>query len=250
MLAPSIILSHPQLGENIGAAARAMANFGLADLRLVNPRHGWPDAKATAMAAGAANVVEEARVFVTLREAVADLNAVYATTARERGITKEVLTPPEAARRLRMASARGEKVGILFGNERAGLDNDEISLSDCVITIPTAHFASINLGQAVLLTAYEWFRAADVTPPARLEHGPIQRKPTRAELFDLFDHLERELKESGFLFPPEKREAMVRAIRATIHRARVTYQEVQTLRGMIAALAKGKHRPANNVKDT
>jgi tRNA/rRNA methyltransferase len=242
MLAPSIILSHPQLGENIGAAARAMANFGLTDLRLVNPRHGWPDAKATAMAAGAANVVETARVFPTLREALGDLNLVYATTARERGITKEVLTPAEAARRLRMASAHGEKVGILFGNERAGLDNDEISLADCVITIPTAHFASINLGQAVLLTAYEWFRAADVTPPARLEHGPIHRKPTRAELFDLFDHLERELKESGFLFPPEKRETMVRAIRATIHRARLTYQEVQTLRGMIVALAKGKHR--------
>jgi len=248
MLAPSIILSHPQLGENIGAAARAMANFGLADLRLVNPRHGWPDAKATAMAAGAANVVEEARVFATLREAVADLNVVYATTARERGITKDVLTPAEAARRLRTASARGEKVGILFGNERAGLDNDEISLSDCVITIPTAHFASINLGQAVLLTAYEWFRAADVTPPARLEHGPIHRKPTRGELLDLFDHLERELKESGFLFPPEKRETMVRAIRATIHRARLTYQEVQTLRGMIVALAKGKHRAEKPVK--
>ena len=239
---PSIILSHPQLGENIGAAARAMANFGLTDLRLVKPRHGWPDAKATAMAAGAANVVEEARVFPALRDALADLNVIYATTARERGITKEVLTPPEAARRLWAASARGEKTAILFGNERAGLDNDEISLCDCVITIPTAHFASINLGQAVLLTAYEWFRAADTTPRARLEHGPIHRKPTRKELVDLFEHLERALEESGFLFPPEKHDAMARAIRATIHRARLTYQEVQTLRGMIAALAKGKHR--------
>ena len=249
MLAPTIILSHPQLGENIGAAARAMANFGLTDLRLVNPRHGWPDAKATAMAAGAAKAVEEARMFLTLREALADLNLIYATTARERGITKEVLTPPEAAKRLRAASARGEKTAILFGNERAGLDNDEISVCDCVITIPTAHFASINLGQAVLLTAYEWFRAGDTTPPARLEHGPIHRKPTRAELLDLFDHLECELKESGFLFPPEKRDAMARAIRATIHRARLTYQEVQTLRGMLVALAKGKHRPRKPVKD-
>jgi tRNA/rRNA methyltransferase len=242
MLAPSIILSHPQLGENIGAAARAMGNFGLSDLRLVNPQHGWPDAKATAMAAGAANVVEEARVFGTVREALGDLNLIYATTARERGITKEVLTPAEAARRLRAAAARGEKNGILFGNERAGLDNDEISLADAVITIPTAEFASLNLGQAVLLTAYEWFRAGDTTPPARLEHGPIHRKPTRKELLDLFDHLERDLKESGFLFPPEKRDAMARAIRATIHRARLTYQEVQTLRGMLVALAKGKHR--------
>jgi len=246
MLAPVIILSHPQLGENIGAAARAMANFGLTDLRLVTPRHGWPDAKATAMAAGAAKVVEEARVVGTLREALGDLNLIYATTARERGITKEVLTPAEAAKRLRAAAARGENTGILFGNERAGLDNDEISLCDCVITIPTAHFASINLGQAVLLTAYEWFRAADITPTARIEHGPIHRKPTRKELLDLFDHLERELKESGFLFPPEKRDAMVRAVRATIHRARLTYQEVQTLRGMLVALAKGKHRVAKD----
>ena len=240
--APSIILSHPQLGENIGAAARAMANFGLSDLRLVKPRHGWPDAKATAMAAGAASVVEEARVFPTLRDALADLNLVYATTARERGITKEVLTPAEAACRLRAASACGEKTGILFGNERAGLDNDEISLCDCVITIPTAHFASINLGQAVLLTAYDWFRAGDATPPARLEHGPLHRRPTRKELVDLFDHLERELEMSGFLFPPEKHDAMARAIRATIQRARLTYQEVQTVRGMLVALAKGKHR--------
>jgi tRNA/rRNA methyltransferase len=246
---PAIILSHPQLGENIGAAARAMANFGLSDLRLVKPRHGWPDAKAAAMAAGAARVVEDACVFTTLREALADLNLVYATTARERGIAKEVLTPAEAAKRLRAASARGAAAGILFGNERAGLDNDEISLCDCVITIPTAHFASINLGQAVLLTAYEWFRAADATPPARLEHGPIHRRPTRNELFDLFDHLERELEASGFLFPPEKHDAMTRAIRATIHRARLTYQEVQTLRGMIAALSKGKHRSGKHVKD-
>jgi tRNA/rRNA methyltransferase len=239
---PAIILSHPQIGENIGAAARAMANFGLSDLRLVQPRHGWPDAKATAMAAGAANVVEEARVFATLREALADLNLVYATTARDRGITKEVLTPAEAARRLRVASASGTKAAVLFGNERAGLDNDEISLADAVITVPTAEFASLNLGQAVLLTAYEWFRAADTTPRAKLEHSPIHRKPTREELYALFDHLECELKDSGFLFPPEKRDAMVRAIRATIHRARLTYQEVQTLRGMLVALAKGKHR--------
>jgi tRNA/rRNA methyltransferase len=242
-MVPAVILSHPQLGENIGAAARAMANFGLSDLRLVKPRHGWPDAKATAMAAGAVAVVESARLFETLQDALADLHVVYATTARERGITKEVLTPAEAATRLRVAAARGEKTGILFGNERAGLDNDEISLCDCVVTIPTSEFASLNLGQAVLLTAYEWFRVGDATPAARLEHGPIQRKPTRKELCDLFDHLERELEASGFLFPPEKHDAMARAIRATIHRARLTYQEVQTLRGMLAALAKGKHRP-------
>ena len=239
---PAIILSHPQLGENIGAAARAMANFGLSDLRLVAPRAGWPNAKATAMAAGAANLVEGARLFPTTVEALGDRNYILATTARERGIAREVLTPGEAARRLRAASARGEKSGILFGNERAGLDNDEISLCDAVITIPTAEFASINLAQAVLIASYEWFRASDETPRARLERGPLQRKPTRTELVHTFEHLEHELLASGFLYPPDKVEGMIRAIRATIHRARLTYQETQTLRGMIVALTKGKHR--------
>ena len=242
MKPPAIILSHPQLGENIGAAARAMANFGLSDLRLVAPRAGWPNAKAVAMAAGAAKLVENARLFDSVAEAVADLHRVYATTARDRGIAREVLTPGEAAKRLRGASARGEKTGILFGNERAGLDNEEISLCDCVITIPTADFASINLAQAVLIASYEWFRAADATRPARLEHGVLQRKPTREELLGLFEHLERELLASGFLYPPDKVDGMRRAIRATLHRARLTYQESQTLRGMIVALAKGKHR--------
>jgi tRNA/rRNA methyltransferase len=240
--APVIILSHPQLGENIGAAARAMANFGLSDLRLVEPRCGWPHEKARAMAAGAVAVTEEAQLFGTVREAAGNLDLVFATTARERGITKEVITPAEAAKRLRAAAARSEKTGILFGGERAGLDNDETSLCDAVITIPTAEFASLNLGQAVLLISYEWFRAGDTTPPARIEHGPIHRKPTREELFSLFDHLERELLASGFLFPPDKIGGMVRAIRATLHRAKLTYQEVQTIRGMIVALAKGKHR--------
>ncbi|HEY3777156.1 MAG TPA: RNA methyltransferase [Rhizomicrobium sp.] len=242
MTPPAIILSHPQLGENIGAAARAMANFGLSDLRLVEPRAGWPNQKAIAMAAGAAKLVESARLFDSVAGALADLHRVYATTARDRGIAREVLTPPEAAKRLRNAAARGEKTAILFGNERAGLDNEEISLCDAVITIPTAEFASINLAQAVLITSYEWFRAGDATRVSRLEHGPLQRRPTREELLGLFDHLERELLASGFLYPPDKVDGMRRAIRATLHRARLTYQETQTLRGMIVALTKGKHR--------
>jgi tRNA/rRNA methyltransferase len=241
-MTPAIILSAPQLGENIGAAARAMANFGLSDLRLVAPRDGWPNDKATAMAAGAAHITEVARVFGSLKEALGDLHLVFATTARDRGITKEVLTPAECARRLRHAAARGQRTGILFGNERAGLDNDEISLADAVVTVPTAAFASMNLGQAVLLLGYEWFRTGDATPPTTIEHGPLQRKPTREEMFQLFDHLERELVSSGFLYPPDKQAHMIRAIRATLHRARLTYQEVQTLRGMIVALTKGKHR--------
>jgi tRNA/rRNA methyltransferase len=242
MTAPAIILSHPQLGENIGATARAMKNFALSELRLVNPTAGWPNPKAEAMAVGAADILGDAQVFTDLKDALGDLNLVYATSARERGITKEVLTPAEAAKRLRTASARGVKTGILFGNERAGLDNDEISLADAVITIPTSDFSSINLGQAVLLVAYEWFGAADATPPARIEHGGAHRKPTREEMFQLFEHLERELMASGFLFPPDKADHMVRVTRATLHRARLTYQEVQTLRGMIVALTRGKHR--------
>jgi tRNA/rRNA methyltransferase len=242
MTPPAIILSRPQLGENIGAAARAMANFGLSDLRLVKPRCAWPNQKAVAMAAGAAKLVDDARVFDAVKDALGDLHFVLATTARERGIAREVLTPAEAAKRLRTASARIQRAGILFGNERAGLDNEEISLCDAVITIPTAEFASINLAQAVLIASYEWFRAGDATPASRLEHGPLQRKPTRAELVATFEHLERELLESGFLYPPDKVDGMRRAIRATLHRAQLTYQETQTLRGMIVALSKGKHR--------
>jgi tRNA/rRNA methyltransferase len=242
MTTPAIILSHPQLGENIGAAARAMKNFGLSDLRLVGPRAAWPNPKAEAMAVGASDVLDAARVHPDLKAGLGDLHRVYATTARERGVTKEVLTPAEAVRRLRHAAARGEKTGILFGNERAGLENDEISLADAVITVPTSGFSSINLGQAVLLIGYEWFKAGDATPVSRIEHNPVHRKPSREEMFQLFEHLEKELLDSGFLFPPDKRGAMIRAIRATLHRAHLTYQEVQTLRGMIVALSKGKHR--------
>lgn len=239
---PAIILSNPQLGENIGAAARACKNFGSDDLRLVAPRSGWPNQKATAMAVGAADLLERAGVFQDTQSALGDLNYVLATTGRPRGIPKEILTPAEAAQRLRAAAARGMRCGVLFGNERAGLDNDEVSLCDAVITIPTTGFSSLNLGQAVLLICYEWFRAADDTLAVRLERSPIHRMPTRTEMFGLFEHLERELTQSGFLYPPDKRDHMVRAIRSTLHRARLTYQEVQTLRGMIVALAKGKHR--------
>jgi tRNA/rRNA methyltransferase len=239
---PAIILSHPQLGENIGAAARAMKNFGLSDLRLVNPRSGWPNPRADAVAAGATGILETARLFVDVKVALGDLHLVYATSARERGVTKHVLTPAEAARRLRLASARGEKTGILFGNERAGLDNEDISLADAVITIPTAEFPSLNLGQAVLLMGYEWLKCADDRPPSRIEHGAGQRKPTREEMFQLFEHLEGELLASGFLFPPDKQPPMIRHIRALLHRSRLTYQEVQTLRGMLVALTRGKHR--------
>lgn len=237
---PAIILSRPQLGENIGAAARAMANFGLSDLRLVAPRDGWPNKKATAMSADGSAILETARVFGTLGEALADLQFVFATTARDRGITKPVFTPAEAAKRMRAKS--GTRTGVLFGNERSGLDNEEISLANAVVTIPTAEFSSLNLGQAVLLTAYEWFRAGDETPPMRIDHGLLVQPATNDEMQRLFAHFEEELLASGFLYPPDKAVATVQYLRAMLHRAELTSQDVQTLRGVIVALSRGKHR--------
>jgi tRNA/rRNA methyltransferase len=243
MSAPSIILSHPQLGENIGAAARAMANFGLSDFRLVKPRDGWPNEKATAMAVGASYVLDDARLFETLEEGLGDLQLVFATTHRARGFAKPIYTPVEVMKVMRESVARGEKCGVLFGNERTGLENDEVSLANAIVTIPTSQeFSSINLGQSVLLIAYEWFKSGDATPGYQLDHGPLARKATREEMIQLFEHLEGELLENGFLYPPNKAGGMIRNIRAMLSRADFTDQEVRTLRGMIVALAEGKHR--------
>ena len=242
MISPAIILSEPQLGENIGACARAMANFGLSDLRLVKPRDGWPNPKAEAMAAGAADLISAAKVFDSVEDAIGPLQLVYASTARDRSMAKLILTPAEAAERLREASENGIATGVLFGNERAGLTNDEVALADCVITIPTdPGFSSLNLGQAVLLLGYEWFRAGDATPPAQIDHGFALPAP-REELIRLFEHLEEELEKSGFLFPPGNRPGMIRNLRNILHRAQLTDQEVRTLRGVIVALTKGKRR--------
>jgi tRNA/rRNA methyltransferase len=239
--APAIVLSEPQLGENIGACARAMANFGLSDLRLVTPRDGWPNPKAEAMAAGAVELIQSARVYPDVRAAIGELGFVVAATARDRAMAKPVLTPAETARRLREASTRGVPTAVLFGNERAGLTNDEVALADVVVTIPTAGFASLNLGQAVLLLSYEWFKAGAATPSEQIDHGHAQPAP-REELILLFEHLEEELEKSGFLYPPGNRPGMIRNLRSILHRASLTDQEVRTLRGVIVALTKGKRR--------
>lgn len=240
--APAIVLSEPQLGENIGACARAMANFGLSDLRLVKPRDGWPNEKAEAMAAGAVPIIAKAKIYDSVAVAIGELRFVIAATARERSMAKPVLTPPEAAGRLREASARGAGSALLFGNERAGLTNDEVALADAVVTVPTdPKFSSLNLGQAVLLLSYEWFRCADATPPERIDYGPAVPAP-REELFLLFEHLEEELEKTGFLFPPGNRPGMIRNLRSMLHRATLSDQEVRTLRGVIVALTKGKRR--------
>lgn len=242
MEAPAIILSEPQLGENIGACARAMANFGLTDLRIVKPRDGWPNPKAEAMAAQAISVIRTARIYDSVEAAIAGLRLVFATTGRDRSMAKPVLTPAEAATRLRDATATGAASAILFGNERAGLTNDEVALADCLVSIPTAPgFSSLNLGQAVLLMAYEWFKTGDATPPLQIDHGGAQ-PAAREELIRLFEHLEEELEKGGFLFPPGNRPGMVRNLRNILHRAQLTDQEVRTLRGVIVALTRGKAR--------
>jgi tRNA/rRNA methyltransferase len=247
--APAVILVAPQLPENIGFAARAMANFGLAELRLVAPREAWPNEKARAAAAGADRIIDQAKLYPDIAAAVGDLHYLLATTARPRGMMKPVLAPEDAASELARRMKKGETCGILFGPERSGLDNDALSLADALVTAPVdPSFASLSLPQAVLLFAYEWLKAQGPAPSlgrTRRHDGPASeglatsrtRSATRAELFALFDHLEFELEQSGFLYPPEKRPAMVRAIRNMFHRMGATDQDIRTWRGIIAALA-------------
>src|SRR5258707_11009906 len=228
-----------------------MKNFGLEDLRLIAPRDPWPNEKARHMAAGASDLLDKVRLYDDAPAALGELQLVFATTARERGVAKPVVTPPEMARQLHAAAARGERCGVLFGGERAGLDNDEVSLASAIVTIPTAEFSSLNLAQSVMIVWYEWFRAADATPTSRIDHGPVAKTATREEMFQLFEHLESELLASGFLYPPSKETPMIRHMRALLNRANLTDQEVRTIRGMIVALAKGKFRrpPPSEVRD-
>jgi tRNA/rRNA methyltransferase len=241
---PVIVLVRPQLAVNIGMCARAMANFGLEDLRLVNPRGGWPREgvwrkTAYAAAAGAVALLESARVFASVEEAVADLHYLYATTARERGQLKRVLAPTEAMAETAAAFAAGEKRGILFGPERTGLDNREVSLADAILTFPVnPAYASLNLAQAVLLCGYEWFKAAHggappLKPPER--SLPATREMTLA----FFDFLEAKLDERGFFRPVGKKPVMQRNLRNIFHRIGLTQQDVRTLWGAIVRLVEG-----------
>jgi tRNA/rRNA methyltransferase len=240
---PAIILVGPQLGENIGTAARAMLNCGLADLRLVEPRDGWPNEKAVAAASGADLVIDKARVYSDIPAAIADCHHVYAATARPREVVKAVLTPRAAAAEIRAAQARSERVGILFGPERWGLTTDQVSFAGEIIEVPlNPAFASLNLAQAVLIVAYEWRLAADTTPakhvPTLQEHGGPTELATQDDILLLFEHLERELDESGYLFPPDKRPTMVRNLRSIFLRANLTEPEVRSLRGAVKALVQ------------
>lgn len=237
--APAVVLVDPQLGENIGMVARAMMNCGLSDLRLVRPRDGWPNHRARTTASGATEVVDNARVFATTVEAVADLQYLLATTARPRHTTQIVLTPRTAAAELRTRSAAGSRCGVLFGKESRGLENDDAALADAIVTVPlNPAFTSLNLAQCVLLIGYEWFLAADATPGSTLTVPTATRPATKQELEGLFGHLEEELDACGFLYVKEKRPIMVRNLRNIFQRAGLTEQEVRTLRGVVSGLAR------------
>jgi tRNA/rRNA methyltransferase len=239
---PAIVLVEAQLGENIGAAARAMLNCGLADLRLVRPRDGWPSEKARAAAAGADRVVDDARIYPSTESAIADLSLVYATTARPRDMIKPAVTPAAAAEAMHAAAARGARAGVLFGRERSGLANDDVALADFVLTVPlNPGFTSLNLAQAVLLVGYEWYGRADATPSVALNWGAT-RPATKAELVNFFHHLEEALDDSGFLALADKRPRMVRNIRNLFQRAGLSEQEVNTLHGIVKSLRGGKER--------
>jgi tRNA/rRNA methyltransferase len=238
---PVVILNAPQLAQNIGAVARVMANFGLDDLRLVNPRDGWPQERAWAAASGAEWPLNAAKVCDSVAEAVADLQLVYATTARPRELQLPVITPREAAANLWDAVQQGEKVGLLFGGERAGLETADIALCQAVVTVPVdPRFHSLNLAQAVAINAYEWrTKIADAPPPKFREGAP---PADGAALMGFYEHLERELETAGFFHPPEKTPSMIQNLRSALGRARFTDQEVRTLRGVVTALSRGRGR--------
>lgn len=246
---PVVILVNPQLGENIGAACRCMLNFGLTELRLVAPRDGWPNPAAEPMAAGAITVLNNAKVFETTGEAVADLKFVLAATARRRELEIPVIGTRDVGPALRAYANEGTASGIMFGPEKAGLTNVDVVLADAILTYPVnPAFQSLNLGQAVNIFAYIWASSeADGAPPD-LFQKQIGGVANREDLVRMFEHLENELEESGFFYPPEKRALMAQNIRAPFTRAKLTAQEVQTLRGIIKALSKGRGRGQTNVQ--
>ena len=238
---PAIILVRPQMGENIGAAARAMLNFGLADMRLVAPRDGWPNPRAVAMASGAAGrVLDHARVFPTLAEAMADVDHAWATTARGRELTKPVQSPAAAMAEARTRHARGGRTAVIFGPERAGLENGEVARANAIITVPVnPDFPSLNLAQAVLLTGYEWAR--DSLPPEPAPHGrrPEGEAPaSRIEIEKLADHYEAGLDAAGFFFPPEKAPAMKLTLRNLWSRLPLTRADTRIFHGMLRQLTR------------
>ena len=234
---PVIVLVRPQLGENIGKAARAMLNFGLADLRLVAPRDGWPNPSAGPAASGADVVLENAKVYETVAEAVADCGHVYATTVRKRGVTKPVVTPEFAARDMRADHGRA---AILFGRERSGLDVEDVALARTIITVPiNPEFGSLNLAQAVILVAYEWSKGEKLASPPAVELDP----PAPQEEFEgMYAQLDAMLETTGFFYPPDRVPTTKRTLRSLLTKPGWTVYELRTFRGVLSALA-GKKQP-------
>jgi len=239
---PVVVLVRPQLAENIGAAARAMANGGLFHLRLVAPRDGWPQDRAWRMASGADRILEAAAVFPDVPSAVADCHRVFATCPRPRHVVKPLRTARAAAEDLRGANARGLRAAVLFGPERAGLDSDDMACADTLVRYPLnpAHM-SLNLAQAVMILAYEWWTAAETAPPRELVTNET-RVATKGELEGFLGRLVAELDASGFLDNAPKRPGMVRNLRHWFQRGEVTEQELRTLHGVVTELSRGRMR--------
>ncbi len=242
---PAIILVEPQLGENIGMVARAMANFGLFELRLVNPRDGWPSEKARSAASNANHVIDQTTVFETLEEAIADLNFVYATTARQRDGFKAVRSPVTAAETLRHRFRAGEKTGILFGREKSGLSNEQVALADEIVTFPVnPAFASLNIAQAVLLMAYEWMKSGMEDLGATPFQAVDQMPATKEQVIGLFEHIEEALDARGYFRPAAKKPKMVDNLRAVLSRRAFTSQEIGVMRGVVSSLDRfSRKRP-------
>ncbi|PZU60131.1 MAG: rRNA methyltransferase [Sphingobium sp.] len=234
---PVIVLVRPQLGENIGKAARAMLNFGLVDMRLVAPRDGWPNPDAGPAASGADIVLEKAQVFDTLAEAVADCPHVYATTVRKRGVTKPVVTPEEAAQEIRGAQGRS---AIVFGPERSGLETDDVAVARAILTVPiNPEFGSLNLAQAVILCAYEWSKGETLASPTVTDLGvPAPQQ----ELDGLIGQLEGMLETAGYFFPPDRTPSTRRTLRNVLTKPGWNSQEIRTLRGVLSTLANPHSR--------
>ena len=235
---PAFVLVRPQMGENIGAAARAMLNFGLDRMRLVAPRDGWPNPRAVAMASGAGRLLDHAGLYETTADAIADCAYVYATTARPRGLTKPVVTPEHAMAEARDRIAAGQPVAVLFGPERAGLENDDIARANAIISVPVnPDFFSLNLAQCVLLTAYEWRLATTETAATRTDFAKTE-PATQIEIEKLAAHYEERLDTAGFFFPETKAEGMKLNLRNLWSRLPLTRADVQMLHGALRQLVR------------
>jgi tRNA/rRNA methyltransferase len=236
---PAFVLVRPQMGENIGAAARAMLNFGLSRLRVVAPRDGWPSPRAVAMASGAGRLLDHAGPYPDTAAAVADATLVLATTARMRGITTPVLAPAEAMAEARAEIAGGGRVAVLFGPERAGLETEEVARARAIVTLPVnPDFPSLNLAQCVGVMAYEWRRGMDAPLPTPAL--PRAAEPATAEeVAHLRAHFEEKLEAVGFFFPPEKADHMRLVLRAMLGRLPLSRADVQLLHGALRQLARG-----------